>query len=339
MPDKRKKLVAVPTNIITGFLGVGKTTAILNLLKQKPEQERWAILINEFGEIGVDSNLVQGQSAKDADVFIKEVPGGCMCCAAGLPMQIALNLLLQKSRPHRLLIEPTGLGHPVEVMQALAAEHYREVIDLQKTVTLVDARKLSDDRYASNPTFNQQLDIADIFVANKEDLYSDKDRAVLAETIHQHSNSDVELQITRQGKINIECLKGAPFRKLDAAKPHNNAFDLTLSTDLPFPSSGLISATNNGEGFSSKGWRFSPEIQFDRTKLLIFLNGLRVERLKAVFITSTGIFGYNMTPDALTEIRIDDSSESRIEIIADGIDTDWEKELLNCRANDKYKSA
>ena len=108
----------VPTTIITGFLGVGKTSAILHLLTQKPAHERWAILVNEFGEIGIDKSLFEGQLTADSGVFIREVPGGCMCCAASLPMQIALNQLLAASRPHRLLIEPTGLGHPAPRFEA-----------------------------------------------------------------------------------------------------------------------------------------------------------------------------------------------------------------------------
>ena len=87
---------SVPTNVITGFLGVGKTTAILHLLANKPADERWAVLVNEFGEIGVDGALMEQQ---DEGVFISEVPGGCMCCTSGLPMQIALNMLLTRSNP------------------------------------------------------------------------------------------------------------------------------------------------------------------------------------------------------------------------------------------------
>ena len=94
-----KKISTVPTNIITGFLGVGKTSAILHLLKEKPKDERWAILVNEFGEIGVDGSLFEGQHNQEQGVFIREVPGGCMCCAAGLPMQIALNQLLTRANP------------------------------------------------------------------------------------------------------------------------------------------------------------------------------------------------------------------------------------------------
>ncbi|MCW9018042.1 MAG: hypothetical protein OQJ89_13815, partial [Kangiellaceae bacterium] len=113
-------ITAIPTSIITGFLGVGKTTTILNLLKSKPSNERWAVLVNEFGEIGIDGSLFKGQQSEENGIFIREVPGGCMCCAASLPMQIALNRLLAYAKPDRLLIEPTGLGHPLEVLDVLS---------------------------------------------------------------------------------------------------------------------------------------------------------------------------------------------------------------------------
>ena len=89
-------------NVITGFLGVGKTTAILNLLQQKPDDELWAILVNEFGEIGVDGGLLQGQAPSRDDVMVFEIPGGCMCCAAGLPMEMALSQLFFFGFPRSL---------------------------------------------------------------------------------------------------------------------------------------------------------------------------------------------------------------------------------------------
>ena len=99
-----------PVNVITGFLGVGKTSSILSLLHQKPVDEEWAILVNEFGEIGVDQGLIKGQIAPRNDVMVLEVPGGCMCCAAGLPMEMALSQIFFLGEPDRLIIEPTGLG-------------------------------------------------------------------------------------------------------------------------------------------------------------------------------------------------------------------------------------
>ena len=174
-PAKNDPIKNVPTNIITGFLGVGKSSAIVHLLQSKPDDERWAILVNEFGEIGVDGALLQGQSTEESGVFIREVPGGCMCCAAGVPMQVALNQLLTKSRPDRLLIEPTGLGHPLEVLRVLAEQQYQGVLSIQRIITLVDARQLSDSRYSEHETFKQQIAIADVIVGNKQDLYQQSD--------------------------------------------------------------------------------------------------------------------------------------------------------------------
>ncbi|MFM9597365.1 GTP-binding protein, partial [Streptomyces scabiei] len=75
MNTSTNPLQGIPTNIITGFLGVGKTTAILSLLKHKPESERWAVLVNEFGEIGIDGGLLNNLNGKIDEVFITEVPG------------------------------------------------------------------------------------------------------------------------------------------------------------------------------------------------------------------------------------------------------------------------
>ena len=92
---------AIPTNVITGFLGVGKTTAIQQLLNTKPAGERWAVLINEFGKVGIDSQLLQTDDHSLGEVTIREVPGGCMCCAAGLPMKVVLNQLRAPGRSDR----------------------------------------------------------------------------------------------------------------------------------------------------------------------------------------------------------------------------------------------
>lgn len=330
MNGSADRIQAIPTNVVTGFLGVGKTTAILNLLEQKPRGERWAVLVNEFGEIGVDGSLLQGVSRDDRDVFVKEVPGGCMCCASGLPMQIALNQLVQRARPHRLLIEPTGLGHPVEVLQALAKDYNRDMLSLGRTMTLVDARNLSDARYSSHTTFLQQLEIADVVVGNKADLYEARDHEVLQAFVRDHCHPATQLLTTEYGQLSVSCLEGLPLRSYaSVARDHGHAAP-ALASDLPFPASGVVSAVNEGEGFESVGWRFSPARVFDRNRLYAFLSGIEAERMKAVFITEQGVFGYNLTRDALTEMELDDCGESRIEIIASRRDPRWEALLMDC---------
>lgn len=330
MSTEESRILAVPTNIITGFLGAGKTTAILNLLLHKPANERWAILVNEFGEIGVDGSIVQGQSSEESGVYIREVPGGCMCCAAGLPMQIALSQLLRRAKPHRLLIEPTGLGHPLEVLRTLSADYNREVLSIQKTLTLVDARNLLDERYTNHDTFRQQIQIADGVVANKEDLYTAADRRNLQKYVGEICRPGTEITYTEFGRITPGLLEGPTTIVVEAAKSHLSETQPPLAADLPFPECGYVTAMNRGEGFESIGWRFSPDKVFDRDRLLTLLSGLDVERMKAVFITGAGVFAYNMTRDGLTETELDDCAESRIEIISSQVNHTWIDMIISC---------
>jgi len=335
-------ILATPTNIITGFLGVGKTSAILHLLKEKPENERWAILVNEFGEIGVDGSLFTGKHSTEQGVFIREVPGGCMCCSSGLPMQIALNQLLIQAKPDRLLIEPTGLGHPIEVLQILSDKHYRDILDLQKVLTLVDARKLSDKRYTEHQIFNQQIAVADIIVGNKLDLYQNEDKRLLEHYVKQYGNNHAQLIFAQHGEITTEHLAGkTAFIPQTQAHHHHHktSKQKSLAAEATIPKSGHIKAVNQGENFHSIGWRFSPTRIFNYKKLPSFLNSINAERIKAVFITEQGIFGYNLTGDTannnLTITELDDCIESRIEIITDtNSDTtmdEWEAQLMACR--------
>ncbi|CAA0112400.1 CobW family GTP-binding protein [Zhongshania aliphaticivorans] len=320
-------LSAIPTNVITGFLGVGKSTAILHLLKQKPDHERWAVLVNEFGEVGIDGSLISGKESEVSGVFIREVPGGCMCCAAGLPMQIALNRLLTHAKPHRLLIEPTGLGHPQEVLAVLSAEHYKVVLDLQATITLVDARKITIPRYTEHAIYNQQMAIADVIVANKADQYEVEDFPALLDFLEtRFGNNQVGLSSksvfqVSQGELDIEWLAAPAHEHQQEYHHHHNSDsgEQPVVEDFPpitLPDEGFLCIDNQGEGFFSRGWVFSPEWVFDAAKLYGLLVGVDAERIKGVFVTAQGITAYNKADGVLTEFELDDCLDSRIECIS-----------------------
>ena len=329
MSARSEMIAALPANIITGFLGVGKTSAILNLLGSKPEHERWAILVNEFGEIGIDGSLYSGQSSEQEGVFIREVPGGCMCCMAGLPMQIALNQLISRAKPDRLLIETTGLGHPFEVLQTLSSSQYQEILSVQKVITLVDARKLSDARYREHETFQQQVAIADVILANKMELYCDEDRAALEAFVQRYGTESVKLKYTTQGRVHPDMLTGASTHLVHEHE-HEHESTSNVLDDEPIPKGGYRQAINRMEGFESIGWRFDASCVFNQTCLFAFITGLNVQRLKAVVITQSGVFAYNLAEDTLTEVELSDCLESRIEIIADMIHEDWLSQLQKC---------
>ena len=308
----------VPTNVITGFLGSGKSTAILSLLAQKPQDETWAVLVNEFGEIGVDGGLIQHTSSSLKKVFVKEVPGGCMCCTNGLPMQIALTMLLARSKPQRLLIEPTGLGHPAEVLSVLASGAYEGVLDLCATIVLVDARKLSDERYTTHTIFNQQLEIADVVVASKADLYG----AAEFNQLEQHLDSKGWLQhktvqVSQDGHLPMELLASSAQ---SVSEPMQLGEPSATSEDIEppgLPVEGYMRLSNRGEGFTSHGWRFNKSFEFTREAFAALLKEMAVERVKAIMRTDEGAFGYNIADNAFTEVSIKALEDSRVEIIAD----------------------
>ncbi len=147
----------VPVHIVTGFLGSGKTTLIHSLIEQKPVDEKWAILVNEFGQIGIDQAMFD---ARD-DVVVKGLPGGCLCCQLAFVLQAALVNLLARSKPDRVIIEPSGLGHPAGLLDLLRGEAFQDVVTVQDIIATLDPRRLDEARVREHDTFQDQLHMAD----------------------------------------------------------------------------------------------------------------------------------------------------------------------------------
>ncbi|MDB5335502.1 MAG: GTP-binding protein, partial [Planctomycetaceae bacterium] len=150
----------IPTNLITGFLGVGKTTAIRDLAARRPAHERWAILVNEYGEVGLDQAMIEGSG--DPGLAVSEIAGGCFCCSMEMPLDWTLDALIRTAKPHRLVIEPTGLGHPARVLDHLRSPRFREILDVRTTICLADPRDFENPRISKSPVFQDQLHLADI---------------------------------------------------------------------------------------------------------------------------------------------------------------------------------
>lgn len=308
------------TNLITGFLGSGKTTTIRHLLANKPENERWAVLVNEFGEIGIDGALLA-----DSGAVLKEIPGGCMCCVNGLPMQLGLNLLLQQAKPDRLLIEPTGLGHPKQILALLTQETYGGWIDLRATLCLLDPRQLAEPRYYENENFRDQLAAADIIIANKMDTWQPQDAQALSEWQAQHGQQR-PVYTLEQGRIDLKLLDMPRTNHIELAdaQQHNH----------PAQSKGLAAlrltkndrwrrALNHGQGFTSCGWIFDHQTQFDTVGMMEWIRLAPVERAKAVVRIAEGCLLINRQGQDLSiETRPVPPLDSRVELIHSA-EADW----------------
>lgn len=306
----------IPVNLITGFLGAGKTTAILQLLATRPAGERWAVLVNEFGRIGVDQAVFPS-----GEVAVKEVPGGCLCCANQLPMQIALGQLVSRARPDRLLIEPTGLGHPRQILATLREPHWQQVLSVCATITLVDARDLSDARVTEHDTFQAQVAAADVLVFSKDDALTDADRAAARAFADTLVPAKQQIAFVAQGRLDPAWLSlpslSAPVRRSLLHRP---------PTTPVVPSPQLAPPCHYHEtalGRELAGWLFPANWMFRHDALISVLYGLKgIERLKGVFHSDQGWIFVNLTArDALMRSQ-EPGTDSRVEVIATTV-LDW----------------
>ncbi|MGB1091099.1 MAG: CobW family GTP-binding protein [Oceanobacter sp.] len=306
-------------HMITGFLGTGKTTCILHLLKHKPEGEKWAVLVNEFGEIGVDGAMIKGS---DASIAVKEVPGGCLCCVSGLPFQIGLNSLIAREKPDVLLIEPSGLGHPKQILDILKQPAYGELLSVGTTVTLMDPRHLSNSRYLEHAIWQDQISVADVLVANKADLCNSEDLDAFDALVSQQnpqraSESRPALVAVKveQGQLSPEYLVALPsYSKPEGDVEPPRFLDLSQPLALK-PGQDLLAMSNQGDGFYSLGWLIKGDWQFSADALYRWFSGLAVERAKAVLNTDQGWRIYNLREGVLSESLIESADDNRLELI------------------------
>ncbi|GAA5218479.1 CobW family GTP-binding protein [Corallincola platygyrae] len=315
----------IPTNVITGFLGVGKTSTILSLLAKKPANERWAVLVNEFGEVGIDKSLM-ASSQSQQEIAIKEVPGGCMCCTSGVPMHVALTQLIRQQKPDRLLIEPSGLGHPKEVLQSLTSDLFKGVLELRATVTLVDPRHLDDERYRTHDTYIQQLLVADRVIANKMDLAPEGSISKLAGYLAEIGNPAKSVSEAIQGEVKLGWLEpmatalsveesSAPLIGQQTSSPTPEIDE--SNSELEVNSNAFTREELESDGFFSVSWRLPETWQFGYAEFFGWLNQLAVERVKGVINTSKGLYAFNGVKGVITSCPVTQTLPTALVLIDD----------------------
>jgi len=284
----------IAVNLITGFLGVGKTTAIGRLLSRHPGDERWAVLVNEFGEAGVDGALLEGGGA-----VVHEVAGGCLCCVAAPAFTTGLNRIIRQHRPDRILVEPSGLGHPAQVLETLNGPLYRGVLEVRATVCLMDARHLASPRHREHPNFQDQIHLADVLVANKTDLYAAADLRAFERFTLGLRPPKQKLARVEQGTLDPAWLDLARGQDRQAAFPEAHAFlvdnAVNHGSDVPGESGDWLLIEGAGDGYRRAGWLIRPRAPWSATALESLIAGLEVERKKGLFLTDRGWLSVNQS--------------------------------------------
>ena len=327
----------VKTHIISGFLGAGKTTLLQRLLAQKPEDETWAVLMNEFGQIGVDQQLLPQSEGYQ----VKELLGGCLCCTSQLPMQIALSRLIQESKPDRLFIEPTGLGHPDQLLEQLTEPHWQSLIDMRALVTVVDGSRLHDTEWKKQHLYQDQLKAAQIVVVSHVDQMNDEDEKALSELQSEYLAYVQQWLKADMGNLDIHNIdikfngvqrQIQPLIQIQRNAPKDGV--LAEIKQLPYH------YVETAQGYTVAGWKFSKRWQFDFYDLLdVLCDQTDWMRIKGIFNTNQGWMTFNFNPEQLNYKSGEENIDNRIEIIVQH-ERDWfelETAILACRIDSAEK--
>ncbi|BAZ24544.1 cobalamin biosynthesis protein CobW [Kalymmatonema gypsitolerans NIES-4073] len=241
----------IPVTIITGFLGSGKTTLIRHLL-QNNQGRRIAVLVNEFGELGIDGELLKScqicpEDGNDSDNNIFELTNGCLCCTVQEEFLPTMQQLIKRRDSiDCILIETSGLALPKPLVKAFRWHEIRNAATVDAVITVVDGAAVAAGTFASDPEaveaqrqaddslehetplqelFEDQLACADLVVLNKTDLVDRETKARVEEFIKQELPRVVKIVESCEGKLDASILLGfqaAVEDNLDSRPSHHD---------------------------------------------------------------------------------------------------------------------
>ena len=288
-------------HLFAGFLGTGKTTLLRHLMAEKPAAEQWLIVVNEFGEIGID-----GAVLGDNGIPVAEIAGGCLCCSAGAQLGDTVKKMLAQTGCHRILIEASGLAHAAGVIDELSTPEFAGLLEIGAVFTLVDPRQFTNPDFYNNPLYQDQIGVCDVLLAGKTDLCSADELAAFRERAAQLFPPKSLVAEIRNGAADIAWLD-TPL----AEKPRYR----------------IKTLPDNTLGYQSQGYTFPAGRNFDGERLTRFFDELPaltdgLVRAKGVFQVLDTWVWLNWTDGQWGANRVSWRRDSRFELIAKAFDAD-----------------
>jgi G3E family GTPase len=308
-------MARIPVNIISGFLGVGKTTAILHLLKNKPAGEKWAVVVNEFGEVSIDGPII---SQSGDNITIKDISGGCMCCVGKAMFDAAMAEISIRMKPDRVLVEPSGLGHIGDLITTLQSKTFRNYVAVKTPICLIDPRHLKNQMILESLIFQSQVEQSPILIANKSDLATEEELKYFSEWAAKVTPVKKQILSISQGNV--------PMQLLDTDMPDKNDHGIKIlgifheekieRSEHKNPEPGKpFTILNSDQSFTGTGFIFHANDVFDPEKIKKFLEPLQCIRMKGIIKTTEGWFLFQKATDSIAIDKSLPQPDSRLEII------------------------
>lgn len=188
----------IPLDIVSGFLGAGKTTLILKMLKERKGNEKIFILENEYGKAGIDGSLLSGNKAE-----IKEIYSGCICCSLKGEFTQVLKQAISSIKPGRILIEPTGIGKLSEILQIVQQPCFHETIVIDHVMTVVDVHEVHNYLKNFGEFYKDQIYHAKTIVLSKTQEIPDTKIQEIVNLIREH-NLTAKIVTSPWDQLNIQ---------------------------------------------------------------------------------------------------------------------------------------
>ena len=209
LESKGENMTNTKIDVISGFLGAGKTTFIKRLVEGNKDKGKTIIIENEFGEIGIDGGFL-----KNSGIEIKEMNSGCICCSLVGDFEASLRELLEKYSPNRVIIEPSGVGKLSDVLKAVSDVEKDLPVESNSAVTVVDVKKCKMYMNNFGEFFNNQIQFANTIILSRTDLADDK-KIEEAVALIKGVNSDATIVTTPLDKLSDEKIEEMLSKPID----------------------------------------------------------------------------------------------------------------------------